>query len=88
MKKITVYTKDYCPYCDSAKRLLDELGAKYEEIDITQTPGVMEELVKKSGMMTVPQIFVADESGEKCLGGSDEIHQLHQEGQLTAALGL
>ena len=88
MKKIIVYTKDYCPYCVRAKRLLDELGADYEEIDITQTPEAMEALVKKSGMMTVPQIFVGEDEGEKCLGGSEDIHQLHREGKLLEALGL
>lgn len=88
MKKIVIYTKDYCPYCVRAKGLLDELGAKYEEIDITQTPETMESLVKKSGMMTVPQIFVEDDGGEKCLGGFDDIHKLHEEGKLFHELGL
>ncbi len=84
MADIKIYTKDYCPYCVKAKALLDDLGAQYEEIDITSTPEVINELVKKSGMMTVPQIFV----GEKCLGGSDDIHALHAEGKLKAELGL
>lgn len=84
MPKIKIYTKDYCPYCRSAKQLLTELGAEFEEIDITHTPEVINELVKKSGMMTVPQIFV----GDKCLGGSDDIHALHDQGKLRAELGL
>lgn len=88
MKKITIYTKDYCPYCDQAKRLLKELGATFREIDITYTPEMMEELVKRSGMMTVPQIFVRDEFGEKCLGGCDDIYKLHEEGKLMKELGL
>ena len=57
---ITIYTKDYCPYCVRAKNLLDSLGANYEEVDITSTPEVIMELAKKSGMRTVPQIFVND----------------------------
>lgn len=55
---ITVYTKDYCPYCVKAKNLLTSLGATYEEVDITTTPEIIIELAKKSGMRTVPQIFV------------------------------
>lgn len=82
MKKITIYTKDYCPYCDSAKELLRDIGAEYEEIDITKTPEVVFELVEKSGLMTVPQIFV----GEKCLGGYDDVSRLHQEGKLLQEL--
>jgi len=84
MKKITLYTKDYCPYCRSAKRLLSDLGAKYEEIDITDTPEKIQELVKKSGLMTVPQIFV----GDKCLGGFEDIERMHEEGKLRGELGL
>lgn len=89
MKKITLYTKDYCPYCDRAKHLLSELGAEYQEVDITHTPDMMQQLVEKSGMMTVPQIFV-DEGGadEKCLGGFDDIYRLHKDGKLRGELGL
>lgn len=88
MKKIRIYTKDYCPYCDKAKLLLNELGSTYEEIDITHKPEVMHELVQKSGLMTVPQIFVEDENGEKCLGGCDDIYTLQEEGKLLKELGL
>ena len=86
MKKIKIYTKDYCSYCGPAKRLLAEVGATFEEIDITHTPEVMHELVEKSGLMTVPQIFVEDQNGEKCLGGCDDIYKLHKEGKLLKEL--
>lgn len=81
---ITIYTKDYCPYCIKAKNLLTALGATYEEIDITATPEIIMELAKKSGMRTVPQIFVGDE----CLGGFDNINALHQKGELIGKLGM
>ncbi len=55
---ITVYSKDYCPYCVKAKNLLSSLGISFEEIDITKSPEIIVDLVKKSGMRTVPQIFV------------------------------
>ena len=58
MKKLTIYSKDYCPYCIKTKNLLTSLDLEYEEIDITKTPEIIMELVKKSGMRTVPQIFV------------------------------
>lgn len=81
---ITIYTKDYCPYCVKAKSLLSSLGANYEEVDITNSPDTIMELVKKSGMRTVPQIFVWDE----CLGGYDSIAKLHEEGKLLEKIGL
>jgi glutaredoxin len=42
------------------------------------------EIVKKSGMRTVPQIFLWDE----CLGGYTDIATLHNEGKLIKKLGL
>lgn len=80
---ITVYTKDYCPYCVKAKLLLNSLGKEFQEIDITNTPDVMMELVQKSGMRTVPQIYVDD----KCLGGYSDIQALHDKGELLSILG-
>ncbi len=76
---LTIYTKDYCPYCVKAKSLLTSIGAKYEEIDITHTPDTIIELMKKSWMRTVPQIFLWDE----CLGGYDNIAALHEKWELT-----
>lgn len=84
MPQIKIYTKDYCSYCTSAKALLSSLGAEYEEIDITKTPEMMAEISQKSGFMTVPQIFV----GDKCLGGSDDIHAMNDRGELKEALGI
>ena len=81
---IEIYTKNYCPYCTMAKSLLDSLKVKYKEHDITETPELIEELSKKSGFRTVPQIFV----GEKCLGGFSDIDKLNAEGKLLSELGL
>jgi len=79
---IKVYSKNYCPFCMQAKALLNSLGQKFEEIDITDTPEVIVELAEKSGLRTVPQIFV----GDKCLGGFSDIEKLHQEGKLEELL--
>ncbi len=79
---LQIYTKNYCPYCTKAKSLLDSLEVKYEETDITDTPETIEKLVEKSGLRTVPQIFV----GDKCLGGYSDIAKLHEEGELVDLL--
>lgn len=79
---IKVYTKNYCPFCVKAKNLLDSLNVDYEEIDVTEKPELIEEISKKSGFLTVPQIFV----GEKCLGGYSDIARMDEEGELMAAL--
>ncbi len=79
---IKVYTKNYCPYCVQAKNLLQTLNVPFEEVDITATPEIINELKEKSGLLTVPQIFV----GEKCLGGYSDIAKLHEEGKLLDLL--
>jgi glutaredoxin 3 len=84
MKEVTIYSKDYCPYCVMVKNLLTSLDIKYEEIDITETPEVIIDLMKISGMRTVPQVFVE----ESCLGGYDQVSKLHKEGKLLGIVGL
>lgn len=81
---ITLYTKDYCPYCVKAKSLLSSLGAPFTEVDITNDPDMFIKIYEKSHMRTVPQIFL----GEECLGGYDAIAALHEKGELVAKLGL
>lgn len=84
MQKITLYSKDNCSYCILAKNLLTSIGATYEEIDITATPGLIMELVKKSWMRTVPQIFIWDE----CIGGYMDIAALHNNWMLIEKIGV
>jgi glutaredoxin 3 len=81
---LTIYTKDYCPYCTQAKNLLSSLGASYQEIDVTNNQELLREIAQKSRMRTVPQIFLGDE----CLGGYMDIAALHHEGKLREKLGL
>ncbi|MCI0566991.1 MAG: glutaredoxin 3, partial [Acidobacteria bacterium] len=72
MKEVVIYTKDLCPYCDSAKRLLDSKGIAYREIPVTGDRAAEEEMIRRSGRTTAPQIFI-DGQG---IGGSDELHDL------------
>ncbi len=83
MAAITIYTKAFCPYCTRAKRLLDEKGAAYDEIDITMGgPKRQEMLGRSNGRTTVPQIFV----GDTHVGGSDDLTALDRAGKLDALL--
>lgn len=83
MPSITIYTKGWCPYCAAAKRLLDEKGAAFTEIDIEKTPEARTEMIQKArGRTTVPQIFV----GERHVGGCDDLYVLEERGQLEPLL--
>ena len=53
MPAITIYTKDWCPYCAAAKQLLDEKGAPFTEIDIGAKPEMRAEMIQKAGGRTV-----------------------------------
>lgn len=62
MKKVVVYTMNFCPYCDRAKALLQRRGVSFEEIRVAEDDDASwEALEKRSGMKTMPQIFADGE---------------------------
>ena len=80
--KVTVYTKDACPFCVRAKRLLARKGIPFEEISVEGRDDLREWLVEASGQRTVPQIF----AGARSLGGYTDIEALDAEGKLDPVL--
>ena len=81
MSEVIVYTKTYCPYCDRAKDLLKRKNAPYKEV-LLQSQQEFNELKQKTGMMTVPQIFI---NGD-LVGGYSELSDLDQKGELDSLL--
>jgi len=82
--KVEIYTKWGCPYCVSAKALLDGKGVSYTEYDVTMGGEKRAEMVRRvPGATTVPQILIDDVA----VGGSDDIHALDRAGRLDALLG-
>lgn len=82
--KITIYSKDNCPYCVAAKQLLNDKGVAFEEHNLQHKPDELQALKNRTGMRTVPQIFF----DEKLIGGFSDLQKLDQEGKLDALLGL
>ena len=65
--KVTVYTKQNCPFCVRAKRLLEKKGVAYEEIDVEEKDDLRIWLAETTGQKTVPQIFAgASRAGSAC----------------------
>ncbi len=83
MSAITIYTKDWCPYCAAAKQLLTEKGAPFTEIDIGAKPEMRAEMIQKAGGRTsVPQIFIDG----RHIGGCDDIYALDARDELEGLL--
>ena len=78
MAKVIVYSKNYCSYCERAKSLLSSKNVPFEEVNIENDPDLMREVMTRSGMRTVPQIFVDDEP----IGGYQELAALDRSGKL------
>ena len=82
MKKIEVYSKSWCPYCNKAKALLGSKDLAYEEIDTTHDEAREREMVERSRRQTVPQIFV----GGEFVGGCTETLDAFGEGSFQQRL--
>lgn len=83
MASVVIYTTMFCPYCHAAKRLLNEKGVEFKEIDVTMDPGERSRMRERaSGRNSVPQIFI----GDAHVGGCDDLHALERQGRLDEML--
>jgi glutaredoxin 3 len=78
MAQITVYSTDWCGYCERAKLLLQQRGLPFEEVRIDEQPAFRERLYELTGGWTVPQIVIDD----RPIGGYLELWRLDREGEL------
>lgn len=83
MADVVIYTRAMCGFCSRAKRLLDEKGVPYDEIDTTFSREKRMEMAERAGgRRTVPQIFI----GGTHVGGCDELYMLERAGELEHLL--
>ena len=83
MPNITIYTKDWCPYCTAAKELLQRKQAAFDEISVDGDPAGQRAMAQRAnGRSSVPQIFI----GETHVGGCDDLYALEQAGRHDALL--
>jgi len=79
---VDIYTKVTCFYCMRAKSLLEQKEISFNEIKIDNNTELRNEMIKRSGGLTVPQIFI----GEQPIGGCDELFALHASNKLDELL--
>ena len=78
MPHIEVYSTPNCPFCVSAKALLKSKNLSFQEIDVSDDVESLQKMIKLSGLRTVPQIFINNQS----IGGFSELAQMNTEGGL------
>ena len=78
MPYIEVYSTPNCPFCVSAKALLKSKNLSFQEIDVSNDSESLQKMVKLSGLRTVPQIFINNQS----IGGFDELSKMNADGGL------
>ncbi|HEY2435984.1 MAG TPA: glutaredoxin domain-containing protein [Solirubrobacteraceae bacterium] len=82
MKSVTLYTTERCSLCVSAKALLQRRGIAFMEVNLARDPDGRDALMRRTGMVTFPQIVV----GEEVLGGFRELVAADKAGWLADLL--
>ncbi|MDY6838090.1 MAG: FAD-dependent oxidoreductase [Thermodesulfobacteriota bacterium] len=83
MASLTIYVSPGCPFCEKAKLFLEEKGIGYEEVSAPAKSGAWQEMRKKTGSSSLPQILV----GDTPVGGYSELVHLEATGALGHMLG-
>lgn len=79
---IVIYSTSWCGFCARARKLLKSKGASFQDIDIEESAASREEMERRSGRTSVPQIFI----GERHVGGCDDLYALDAAGGLDPLL--
>ena len=77
-----MYSTGFCPYCVRARMLLDRKGVNYTDIRVDREPHLREEMIRRSGRTSVPQIFIDDLH----VGGCDDMYALEHQNKLDPLL--
>ena len=62
--------------------MLIKKGVLFEDVDVSDDPALRQEIARRSGQRTVPQIFI----GEEPIGGFMELQTLEVSGELDDML--
>ena len=73
MARVTLYTKDGCPHSERQRELLSASGERIEEVNLTQSPQAMTELLKLTGGRSVVPVIVRGTRIEVAPDGGSEI---------------
>lgn len=78
MSSITLFGAPDCKYCVKAKALLDEMGAKYNYVNVREDLKARDWMVEKTEQKSIPVIFAGSEIILGFTGNEDKIKALCQ----------
>lgn len=81
-KNVKIYSSRYCGFCIRAKRLLGSKNVAYNEVSVDGDQAARQDLAKRTGQRTVPQIWIGDQH----IGGCDDLFALERSGKLDRML--
>lgn len=67
-----IYTGNFCGYCVALKRLLNNKGLTFTELNFDQHKGLREAVVQETGHRTVPVVIDLRSDPPMFVGGFDE----------------
>ena len=76
--KVLMYSSSNCPFCEKAKKLLNDKNIKFELIGVDNDDASRAVMEERSQRRTVPQIFINDIH----IGGYTDLYAFDQSGQL------
>jgi len=87
--KVAIFSKTYCPFCTKVKSLFNDLKTPYwslelDIIDKNEAALLQDALKQRTGMSTVPNVFVGGEH----IGGCDDTFKFHDQKKLLPLLGV
>ncbi|KTW27772.1 glutaredoxin [Pneumocystis carinii B80] len=83
--KVVVFSKTYCSFCNSTKRILEEEGFDSYVLELDKIENgaeIQEFLFEMTSQKTVPNIFI----GGKHIGGNSDLEGLRNSGELKKYL--
>ena len=84
MKKVEIYTWQYCPFCIRAKSLLNKKNIEFIEYKIDGDESAREKMSQRAnGKRSLPQIFIDNNS----IGGCDDLYSLEEDNKLESLIG-
>ena len=83
MKKVEIYTWQYCPFCIRAKSLLKKKNIEFIEYKIDGDEAARKKMSQRAnGKRSLPQIFIDNNS----IGGCDDLYSLEEEHKLDSLI--